>query len=70
MILYCAPMCLLTTMKRTFHTGALGRAILLSFVTGSPIHEHYTRECEFGNFDKNKKQKQHKKQNNTKKNFG
>ena len=28
--------------------------------------EHYTRECEFGNFDKIKKQKQHKKQNNTK----
>ena len=28
----------------------------------SLILEHYTRECEFGNFDKIKKQKQHKKQ--------
>ena len=24
----------------------------LSIFTGSLIHEHYTRECEFGNFDK------------------
>ena len=39
----------------------------LSFVTGSLIHEHYTRECEFGNFDKNKKQKQHKKNTKTQK---
>ena len=27
-------------------------SFFLSFVTGSLIHEHYTRECEFGNFDK------------------
>ena len=27
----------------------------LSFVTDSLIHEHFTRECEFGNFDKIKK---------------
>ena len=38
----------------------------LSIFTGSLIHEHYTRECEFGNFDKIKntktqKTKQHKK---------
>ena len=40
----------------------------LSFFTGSLIHEHYTRECEFGNFDKIKK----KNTNNTKntKTFG
>ena len=36
-------------------------SFFLSIFTGSLIHEHYTRECEFGNFDKNKKQKQHKK---------
>ena len=33
----------------------------LSNYTGSLIHEHYTRECDFGNFDKIKKKK-HKKQ--------
>ena len=38
----------------------------LSIFTGSLIYEHYTRECEFGNFDKikntkHKKTKQHKK---------
>ena len=42
----------------------------LSIFTGSLIHEHYTRECEFGNFDKiknkNNTQKTHKKH----KNFG
>ena len=42
-------------------------SFFLTIFTGSLIHEHYTRECEFGNFDKNKKQKQHKKTNNTKK---
>ena len=40
-------------------------SFFLSFLV-SFILEHYTRECEFGNFDKIKKQKQHKKQNNTK----
>ena len=41
----------------------------LSIFTGSLIHEHYTRECEFGNFDKIKKQKtkKKKKKKNTKK---
>ena len=34
----------------------------LSIYIGSLIHEHYTRECEFGNFDKikNKNTKKHK----------
>ena len=36
-------------------------AIFLSIVTGSLKLEHYTRGCEFGNFHKIKKQKQHKK---------
>ena len=41
-------------------------SIYLSIFTGSLIYEHYTRECEFGNFDKiknkkHKKTKQHKK---------
>ena len=40
--------------------------LYLSIFTGSLIYEHYTRECEFGNFDKIKnkkhtKKKQHKK---------
>ena len=39
----------------------------LSFVTGSLIHEHYTRECEFGNFDKNKKTKTTQKNKSTQK---
>ena len=42
------------------------KLIFLSIFTGSLIYEHYTRECEFGNFDKikntkHKKTKQHKK---------
>ena len=42
----------------------------LSIFTGSLIYEHYTRECEFGNFDKikntkHKKIKQHKKNTKT-----
>ena len=39
-------------------------SIYLSIFTGSLIYEHYTRECEFGNFDKikNKKKKHKKKQ--------
>ena len=41
-------------------------SFFLSIFTGSLIHEHYTRECEFGNFDKIKT-KNTKKQNNTKK---
>ena len=36
-------------------------SFFLSFFTGSLIHEHYTRECEFGNFDKIKKKKKKKK---------
>ena len=44
-------------------------SIYLSIFTGSLIYEHYTRECEFGNFDKiknkkHKKTKQHKKHKN------
>ena len=41
----------------------------LSIFTGSLIHEHYTRECEFGNFDKikNKKHKKNTKKTNKKK---
>ena len=42
-------------------------SFFLSIYTGSLIHEHYTRECEFGNFDKIKKQKQHKKNKTTQK---
>ena len=44
----------------------------LSIYTGSLILEHYTRECEFGNFDKIKKTKTTQKKNNTKntKTFG
>ena len=42
-------------------------SFFLSFVTGSLIHEHYTRECEFGNFDKIKNKNNTKKPNNTKK---
>ena len=43
----------------------------LSIFTGSLIYEHYTRECEFENFDKiknkkHKKTKQHKKNTKTK----
>ena len=45
----------------------LSVSFFLSFVTGSLIHEHYTRECEFGNFDKIKNKNNTKKQNNTKK---
>ena len=42
-------------------------SFFLSIYTGSLIHEHYTRECEFGNFDKIKNKNNTKKQNNTKK---
>ena len=31
---------------------SLSIPFFLSIYTGSLIHEHYTRECEFGNFDK------------------
>ena len=44
----------------------------LSIFTGSLIHEHYTRECEFGNFDKIKNktiQKNKKKHKNFWPNF-
>ena len=41
--------------------------LFLSIFTGSLIHEHYTRECEFGNIDKIKNKNNTKKQNNTKK---
>ena len=47
-------------------------SFFLSIFTGSLIHEHYTRECEFGNFDKikNKKtQKNNKKKHKKHKNF-
>ena len=43
------------------------RSFYLSIFTGSLIHEHYTRECEFGNFDKIKNKKHKKKKKNTKK---
>ena len=36
-------------------------SFFLSIFTGSLIHEHYTRECEFGNFDKIKNKKDKKK---------
>ena len=42
-------------------------SFFLSIFTGSLIHEHYTRECEFGNFDKIKNKKHTKKKKNTKK---
>ena len=40
---------------------------ILSIYTGSLIHEHNTRECEFGNFDKIKNKNKTKKQDNRKK---
>ena len=43
------------------------QTIYLSIFTGSLIYEHYTRECEFGNFDKIKNKK-HKKNKTTQKN--
>ena len=39
----------------------------LSIFTGSLIYEHYTRECEFGNFDKIKKHKTQKNKTTQKK---
>ena len=42
-------------------------SFFLSIYTGSLIHEHYTKEWEFGNFDKIKNKNNTKKQNNTKK---
>ena len=42
-------------------------SFFLSIFTGSLIYEHYTRECEFGNFDKIKNTK-HKKNKTTQKN--
>ena len=56
----------LTTSEKTARNLMTINKIFLSFFTGSLMHEHYTRECEFGNFDKIKKQKTQKKQNNTK----
>ena len=50
-----------------FEPERLLYVFFLSNYTGLLIHEHYTRECKYENFDKIKKQKQHKKQNNTKK---
>ena len=44
-------------------TSGLLFSDFLSIFTGSLMHEHYTRECEFENFDK--KQKQHKKNTKT-----
>ena len=46
-----------TTILQTFLsasacTACTDMVFFLSFVTGSLIHEHYTRECKFGNFDK------------------
>ena len=44
----------------------------LSIFTGSLIHEHYTRECEFGNCDKmkNKNNTKNKTTQKTQKTFG
>ena len=42
-------------------TSFINTAVFLSIFTGSLIHGHYTRECEFGNFDKKIKNKKHKK---------
>ena len=45
-------------------------SFFLSIYTGSLIHEHYTRECEFGNFDKIKNKNNTKKKTKKKhKNF-
>ena len=54
---------------RVFWVSFAGFLSFLSIFTGSLIYEHYTRECEFGNFDKiknkkHKKTKQHKKHKN------
>ena len=48
--------------------ASLCHSFFLSIFTGSLIHEHYTRECEFGNFDKikNKNNTQKNTQKNTK----
>ena len=42
-------------------------SFFLSIFTGSLIYEHYTRECEFGNFDKIKNKKHTKKKTTQKK---
>ena len=42
----------------------------LSIFTGSLIHEHYTRECGFGNFDKIKNKNNTKKKTQKKQTFG
>ena len=60
--------------KNNYRSGPQGgggvHSFFLSINTGSLIHEHYTRECEFGNFDKIKKPKKTQKSKTTKKTFG
>ena len=57
---------------QNFTVAIFFNSLFLSFsiFTGSLIHEHYTRECEFGNFDKIKNKKHKKKKTQKKhKNF-
>ena len=54
-------------LRLTFCGKSFFLSFFLSFFTGSLIHEHYTRECEFGNFDKIKKQKTKKKKKKSQK---
>ena len=51
------------------HNGHVVLSIYLSIFTGSLIYEHYTRECEFGNFDKIKNKKTQKTTQKKHKNF-
>ena len=53
----CRPLYLLDLLYLSFFLS-----FFLSIFTGSLIHEHYTRECEFGNFDKIKNKTTQKKQ--------
>ena len=64
--------CATLGMAATCQKPSYAHFYFLSIFTGSLIYEHYTRECEFGNFDKIKNKKHKKKQNNTKntKTFG
>ena len=53
--------------KCYYNLNHSGLSFFLSIYTGSHIHEHYTRECEFGNFDKIKNKKKHTKNKTTQK---
>ena len=52
--------CLTSTISKAKNQQQNLFSFFLSIFTGSLIHERYTRECEFGNFDKIKKKKKKK----------